>query len=94
MLSRIWLISVALHDVSKMSIPVYPDKNDFIALATTKMPLGKYKNVRLVGSSCHRYRLADYFVKLGAEYMKERSQRTKRKVDNDQAQRSMLKYFS
>ena len=25
-----------------------PDKNDFIALATTKMPYGKYKNTRLV----------------------------------------------
>lgn len=31
-----------------MSQPVYPDKKAFIALATTKMPYGKYKGVRLV----------------------------------------------
>ena len=31
-----------------MSQPVYPDENDFIALATTKMPFGKYKGIRLV----------------------------------------------
>ena len=28
--------------------PVYPDKKAFIALATTKMPFGKYKGIRLV----------------------------------------------
>jgi uncharacterized protein (DUF3820 family) len=28
--------------------PVYPDKKEFIALATTKMPFGKYKGRRLV----------------------------------------------
>ena len=31
-----------------MSQPVYPDKEAFIALATTKMPFGKYKGIRLV----------------------------------------------
>ena len=31
-----------------MSQPVYPDKKAFIALATTKMPYGKYKGIRLV----------------------------------------------
>jgi hypothetical protein len=31
-----------------MGQPVYPDKNDFIALATTKMPFGKYEGMRLV----------------------------------------------
>ena len=31
-----------------MSQPVYPDKKEFIALATTKMPYGKYKGIRLV----------------------------------------------
>jgi uncharacterized protein (DUF3820 family) len=28
--------------------PIYPDKKAFIALATTKMPFGKYKGIRLV----------------------------------------------
>jgi hypothetical protein len=28
--------------------PVYPDKKEFLALAATKMPFGKYKGVRLV----------------------------------------------
>jgi uncharacterized protein (DUF3820 family) len=28
--------------------PVYPDKKAFIALATAKMPFGKYKGIRLV----------------------------------------------
>ena len=68
-----------------MSQPVYPDKKDFLALAATKMPFGKYKNVRLVDlpepylvcfckadSTCHRYLLADYLTGLGAEYMGER----------------------
>jgi len=32
----------------KMSQHVYPDKKAFIALATTKMPYGKYKGIRLV----------------------------------------------
>jgi hypothetical protein len=31
-----------------MSQPVYPDKKAFIALATTKMPYGKYKGIPLV----------------------------------------------
>jgi uncharacterized protein (DUF3820 family) len=31
-----------------MGQTVNPDKNDFIALATIKMPFGKYKNIRLV----------------------------------------------
>ena len=31
-----------------MSQPLYPDKKAFIALATTKMPYGKYKGIRLV----------------------------------------------
>ena len=31
-----------------MNQPVYPDKKAFIALATTKMPYGKYKGIRLV----------------------------------------------
>ena len=31
-----------------MSQPVYPDKKDLLSLAATKMPFGKYKNVRLV----------------------------------------------
>jgi uncharacterized protein (DUF3820 family) len=28
--------------------PVYPDKNEFLALVATKMPFGKYTGVRLV----------------------------------------------
>jgi uncharacterized protein (DUF3820 family) len=28
--------------------PIYPDKKAFIALATTKMPFGKYKGIPLV----------------------------------------------
>jgi uncharacterized protein (DUF3820 family) len=32
----------------KMIQPIYPDKKAFIALATTKMPFGKYKGTRLV----------------------------------------------
>jgi len=31
-----------------MTQPVYPDKEAFIALATTKMPFGKYKGIPLV----------------------------------------------
>jgi uncharacterized protein (DUF3820 family) len=31
-----------------MSQPVYPDKEAFLALATAKMPFGKYKGIRLV----------------------------------------------
>ena len=31
-----------------MNQPVFPDKKAFIALATTKMPYGKYKGIRLV----------------------------------------------
>jgi len=31
-----------------MSQSIYPDKEAFIALATTKMPFGKYKGIRLV----------------------------------------------
>ena len=31
-----------------MTQPIYPDKKAFIALATTKMPFGKYKGIRLV----------------------------------------------
>ena len=31
-----------------MGKPVYPDKNEFTALATTKMPFGKYKGIHLV----------------------------------------------
>jgi hypothetical protein len=32
----------------KMIQPIYPDKKAFIALATTKMPFGKYKGTPLV----------------------------------------------
>ena len=32
----------------KMIQPIYPDKEAFIALATTKMPFGKYKGIHLV----------------------------------------------
>ena len=31
-----------------MSQPIYPDKEAFIALATTIMPFGKYKGIHLV----------------------------------------------
>ena len=31
-----------------MTQPIYPDKEAFIALATTTMPFGKYKGSRLV----------------------------------------------
>jgi len=31
-----------------MSLPVFPDKKEFLALAATKMPFGKYKGTRLV----------------------------------------------
>ena len=31
-----------------MSLPVIPDKKEFMALGGTKMPFGKYKGTRLV----------------------------------------------
>ena len=31
-----------------MSLPVIPDKKEFLALSATKMPFGKYKGTRLV----------------------------------------------
>jgi len=31
-----------------MSLPVFPDKKEFLALAAAKMPFGKYKGTRLV----------------------------------------------
>jgi len=36
------------HFIIKMNKVIQPDKEAFIALATTKMPFGKYKGFRLV----------------------------------------------